>query len=223
MKQELLEYIVRACAQEVLKQIQTLNEEEETKGASAPPSDGQGTADQPSIPKEPAETSKEIPDAPPSPELKGIILINPKDKSKLQKIDIKSQDDAGLERQLHNIASKIAGGKVKTSISTIRLVKDVIKNPSSVAYLYIGKHDPNAEELFLMADKSLQVAKDSSIPVTDIASASTFSSNTFNPLQASSDEFAQQLSNKGYVVPQSIDEDLRRTIKTIAEQMFNDK
>lgn len=50
MKQELLEYLVRSCAREVLKQINENNGE--FRGAAAPPADGQGTADAPALPKE---------------------------------------------------------------------------------------------------------------------------------------------------------------------------
>lgn len=57
MKKKLLEHLVRNCTKEVLDQIQFLNEEE-TKGAAAPPADGLGTADQPPIPKESKKSHK---------------------------------------------------------------------------------------------------------------------------------------------------------------------
>jgi hypothetical protein len=47
VKTELMEYLVRRCVQEVLSQVY----EGEFVGAPAPPADGQGTADQPAIPK----------------------------------------------------------------------------------------------------------------------------------------------------------------------------
>jgi hypothetical protein len=47
VKTELMEYLVRRCVQEVLSQVYETSD----KGALAPPADGQGTADQPAIPK----------------------------------------------------------------------------------------------------------------------------------------------------------------------------
>lgn len=227
MKQELLEYIIRACAKEVLTQ---LNEEEDTKGAPAPPAAGQGTADQPPIPKDkkPVDTEPEkpeTPDAPPAPELKGIVMVSPRDKSKLQKIDLKAGDDANLERSLHRIAANAAGSKVKTALSTTRMVKDVVRNPDTSVYLYIGKYDPQSDELFLMADKSLQVAKDASVPSTEFSSgASSIAPGTFNPSLASDTEFAQHLSNQGQVpVEEPVDEDLKNIIKSLVNELLDSK
>lgn len=54
MKQELLEHLVRLCVREVIDQV------DETKGAPAPPADGQGTADQPGIPKNKDTTTGQV-------------------------------------------------------------------------------------------------------------------------------------------------------------------
>ena len=43
------------------------------------------------------------------------------------------------------------------------MAREVMANPSATVYFYIGKMDPESEEVFLMADKSLQIAKDSSV------------------------------------------------------------
>lgn len=228
MKQELLEYIIRACAKEVLGQ---LNEEEDpTKGAPAPPAAGQGTADQPPIPKDekPADTEPEkpeTPEAPPSPELKGIVMVNPRDKSKLQKVDLKAGDDASLERGLHRIAAGAAGSRVKTALSTTRMVKDAVRNPNSSVYLYIGKYDPQSDELFLMADKSLQVAKDSSVPPAEYSyGVSAIAPGTFNPSVASDTEFAHHLSNQGQVpVQEPVDESLKNMIKRMVNELLDTK
>lgn len=50
MKQELLEHLIRHCIREVISQMNEASDE--IKGAAAPPADGQGTADQPAIPKQ---------------------------------------------------------------------------------------------------------------------------------------------------------------------------
>lgn len=227
MKQELLEYIIRACAKEVLTQI---NEgDEDIKGAAAPPADGQGTADQPAIPnnKEPISTEPEepkTPSTPPAPELKGVVLVNPKDKSKLQKVELKSGDDATLERNLHRIGAAAAGSRVKTALSTMRMVKDVIRNPNSSIYLYVGKYDPQSEELFLMADKSLQVAKDSTVEPSEVSptSSTAISPDTFNPSLASGEDFAKHMSNQGYVPPQTpVDENLKKLIKKMVNELLD--
>lgn len=60
VKKQLLEALIRECVREVLDQIS-----EETIGAPAPPADGLGTADQPSMPQE--VTQKDIKQRIPSP------------------------------------------------------------------------------------------------------------------------------------------------------------
>lgn len=225
MKPELLEFLIRECAKEVLTQ---LNEEEETKGAAAPPADGQGTGDQPSVPlDEPDDTQQDQPEpeVPTSPDLKGIVLVNPRDKSKLQKMDLKRSDDATLERGLHRYAAQIAGSKVKVALSTLRQVRDAVNNPNGSLYLYIGKYDEASDELFLLADKSLQVAKDSSVPPTELQGAGSSYSPTaqFHPMTATSDEFAQNMTAGGRTVPQPVSENTRAAIKALVNQILDGK
>jgi hypothetical protein len=218
MKQELLEYIIRACAKEVLNQVNEA--EEETKGAPAPPADGLGSADQPPVPKEeePQETKPQEPETPKVPELKGVILVNPKDKSKLQRVKVKAGDDATLERTLHSLAAALAGPKVKVALSTMRMVKDAVKNPNSSAYVYIGKYDPQSDETFLLADKSLQVAKDSSIMPDDTGASVT---NFKHPTDA---ELAQQMAMGGRTrVPEPMGEEIKTLIKTMVNEILDSK
>ena len=223
MKQELLEYIIRSCVKEVLTQV---NEEEETKGAPAPPADGLGTADQPPVPKndsEPDEEPEEKPEqeAPPPTNLKGVILVNPRDKSALRPIPLRAGNDAGVERALHQVAAAIAGSNVKVAISTLRMVRDALRNPNSSVYVYLGKYDPQSDEVFLMADKSLQVAKDASIEATDIQNGSTFASKS---AAEHPDDVANQMLNKGFVHPaEPIDENLKATIKKMVNQLLDGK
>jgi hypothetical protein len=224
MKKELLEYIIRACSKEVLQQ---LNEAEDTEGAPAPPADGQGTADQPPIPKgkTPISTEPEepqTPKVPSSPELKGIVLVNPKDKSKLQKVDLKSGDDSSVERSLHKIAAGMAGSKVKIALSTLRLAKDAARNPNTSIYLYIGKYDPQSDELFLMADKSLQVAKDSSVSPAEIPSGMSPMSLSFNPYSANDAELAKHITGGGMrQVQEPVNEELKGMIKKMVTNLIN--
>ncbi len=207
--------------------------EDPTKGAPAPPEAGQGTADTPEIPKEKepqAEPSAEPEGPPPSPELKGIKLLNPKDKSKLidQGKYLKPGNDAALERSLFRTASTLAGPSAKVALSTMRAVKDALKNPSAPLFLYLGKYDPNSDEIFLMADKSLQVAKDSSVspaeltgtPIPDIPPSSQF-----DPMAASTPELGQRMVDRGEygsMTPRrGIDEKLHRAIKKIVNEVIN--
>lgn len=205
-----------------------MKEDDETKGAPAPPADGQGTGDQPALPKEkntePEEPSE--PETPPMPSsnLKGVVLVNPRDKSKLQKVPLQATDDAALERDLHRLGATIAGPKIKTSLSTMRSVKDAIRNPNSALYLYIGKYDPDSDDLFLMCDKSLKIAKDSSVPPEGLVTTSNpVQQSTFSPLTASDDEFAQQISKGAQSVPPPIDEVLRQSIKKMVDEMLDVK
>lgn len=203
-----------------------MKEDDETKGAPAPPADGQGTGDQPAIPKEkdtdPEEPSQpETPEPPPAKNLKGVVLVNPRDKSKLQKVPLQVTDDGTLERDLHRLAATIAGPKIKTSLSTMRSVKDSIRNPNSVLYLYIGKYDPESNDLFLMSDKSLKIAKDASVPPSELLTTlNPIAPSEFNPLTASDTEFAQQMSRGAQSTPPPIDETLRQSIKKIVDEML---
>lgn len=209
----------------------------DTKGAPAPPADGQGTGDQPEIPKkEPTdpvgaqtnadENPTDEPEVPAPTDLKGVILINPRDKSKLQKVPLKAtSDDASLERNLHRLAATLAGSNVKISISTQRMVKDALKNPNSSAYLYLGKYDPNSDEIFLMADKSLQIAKDSSVSPAELSGTpvSYVAPTDFNPVTASPDEFAQRMKYGAQTPTYTVNEDFKRVVKKMVCEILDRK
>lgn len=189
MKEELLEHLVRYCVREILRQrmidegiIPEEEEKDDTIGAPAPPADGQGTGDQPPVPKkkEPQNTEPEepetpkkdepeqTPEKPESPSLKGITFVNPRDKAKLQKLNFAGMNDVTLTQALNRVAKTMGGPNAKTAANTVTAVKDAAKNPNTSLYLYLGKYDPNSGEVFLMADKSLQVAKDSSATPADV-------------------------------------------------------
>ena len=71
-----------------------------------------------------------------------------------------------------------------------------MKNPSAApTFVYIGKLDPDSEEVFLMADKSLQVAKDESV---DAETSYDYSNPTqFDPNTAEGEEFAKRMQSGG--------------------------
>lgn len=201
-------------------------QDDEIKGAAAPPAAGQGTADQPPIPpNEPSQNNDAAPEveAPPPPDMKGVVFINPKDKAKLQKLSITAKDDAGIERTLHQYAARLAGSRVKVSLSASRMVKDALRNPSSSVYLYLGKYDPESNETFLMADKSLQVAKDSSVSAGELTGTpiSGLAPQSFQPLTADSDEYASRLASQGQTPPTKIDEKLQKIIKKIVNEILD--
>lgn len=201
--------------------------EDETKGAPAPPADGQGTADQSAIPQEDPTQEKpaapETPEAPPAPDMKGVIFVNPKDKAKLMKVPIQAQGDAGIERSLHQQAAKLAGSRVKVALSTSRMVKDALHNPNTSVYLYLGKYDPESDEIFLMADKSLQIAKDSSVSPGELTGtpATALAPASFHPLTADPGEYAHQLAAGGKVQSTGIDENLQKVIKKIVNEILD--
>jgi hypothetical protein len=245
MKQELLEQLTRMCVREVLSQLKEEDadpnkktpddEDSETKGAPAPPADGQGTAEQPEIPK--SDTGEEIPGmddpSPNKPEeptpsgagLKGVILVNPRDKSQLQQVPLKGGDDASLERNLYRLASTLAGSKVKVALSTQRVVKDAIRNPNSSVYLYLGKYDPSSDEIFLMSDKSLKVAKDTSISPSELTGTpdSCIAPGAYNPAMASDADYVQHVA-QGVGTPRyGIDEHFNRVIKKMVKEIINNR
>jgi len=202
--------------------------EDPTKGAPAPPEGGQGTADQPEIPKDPSaanEKPSEPETPPPSADLKGVVLVNPKDKAKLEKITIRGQDDASIERDLHREGSRRAGSQVKVALSTIRMVKDALRNPNSATYLYLGKYDPNSEEIFLMADKSLQVAKDSTVPPAELTGTpvATLPPQDFHAATASATDFGQRMATQGQTPKYGIDEKMSSMIRKAVNEVLDKK
>lgn len=261
MKKELLEYLVRACAKEVITQLNEgnreyffrskgrpspilgrafVNESDDIKGAAAPPADGQGTADQPPIPNSEPPIQKEPSQVETPPEtkpLKGINIVNPRDKSKIDSIQITGKDDASIERVLHRKAASVAGPKVKISLGALRAVKSALSNPSVPLFLYIGKFDPESDELFLMAEHSLQVAKDSSVSQDELSSAipGTYwatdiaSPEDYDPEKTGANYAMKQAgySDRSQVEPEmdipDINESLRPAIKALVNEILNRK
>ena len=165
--------------------------------------------------------SPEEPDVP-QPNLTGILFIDPKDKSKREKIQIKAKDDATIERELHNLARRHDGPHAKVALSAIRLSKEAIKNTNSKVFLYLGKYDPMSDEIFLMGDKSEQVAKDNSVPSSVIHTHSgEHQGSEFNPTTAGAGEFAQQIQQQGRTPVHGVDEQVKRIIKKVVNEILN--
>lgn len=204
--------------------------EDDTQGAPSPPAGGQGTGDQPPVPKTDQPTSPEKPEEPPElplPQLKGAVLVNPHDKSKLQPLKLQVKDDAGLERLLFRTAEAVAGSRVKVALATMRMVKEVVKNPRTTIYLYFGKYDPESDEIFLMADKSLQVAKDESVQPSELTGTpvSNLAPTDYNPLTASATDVVAHVSQGGHtpVRGSEIDEEFRSIIKKLVNEILDRK
>lgn len=207
IKAQLLECLIRECIREILDQTNEVDGGEPV-GAAAPSEDGLGTADQPSI-SQGAKPMK-VP-------TKGIILVNPKDTEKLQSLPLRHKDDAQLERDLFRVGSLVGGPKVKMSMNAMRMVKDGITNPSSPVYVYIGKYDPESEELFIMADKDLNVAKSESAASDNIGGK--MPDDTFHPMTADAGEFANKMQSGGQAPRSDLDE-LKKSIKRMVREVF---
>ena len=227
MKPELLEHLIRLCVREVLNNVREADDE--FKGAAAPPADGQGTADQPAVPKDKPE-EPQAPEEPQTPEptnLKGNVFINPRDKSDLKPLKLTPEgSDAQLDRELHRFAAGYAGSQVRIAISTMRMVKEALRNPGVTVYLYLRKYDPSSEEVYLVADRSLYIAKDNSITPAELtgASVSQPSTNDFQPLTASPDDYAQNMTAGGRTQVPRIDEQVfRKIVKKMVNEILNRK
>jgi hypothetical protein len=102
------------------------------------------------------------------------------------------------------------------------MVKGILSNPSETGYLYIGKYDPESDEVFLLADKSLQVAKDGSIGAGE--SGGVGAADSFNPMGASADEFAGRMSRGGQTPVRGVEDmgDINENFKQIIKRLVNE-
>lgn len=116
------------------------------------PEPEQGSSDKPELSKSESPEQNHQEPSVQSSTPSGPVIINPTDKSRLEPIRFQGHDDASVERTLHLIAAKIAGPKVKISLSAKRLARAAAQNPSASVFFYLGKLDPESEEIFLMAD-----------------------------------------------------------------------
>jgi hypothetical protein len=160
--------------------IKKLDESEnpELAGDMAPPGDGQGTGDQPAVPKDDPNPKEPMPkeptpEEPPQRIPKGAVVLNPKDKSRLDPIKWQGRDESAIERTLHQVAVSTAGPRTKVSLGAKRMAREAVTNPSINVFFYIGQMDPESDEVFLMADKSLQLAKDGSVNPGELTGSPT--------------------------------------------------
>ena len=153
--------------------VKKLSEADEPQSPSAQPA-AQPLAQpaaQPPQPEEPEQSDEPVEEPAPQPR-GGPVLINPRDKSRLEPVRFSGRDERSIDRTLHDAASRIAGSKVKVSLGAKRLARESASNPNAKIYFYLGKMDPESEEIFLMADKSLQIAKNESIQPSEIQGSS---------------------------------------------------
>ena len=152
------------------------------------------------------------------------IRYRMKDKSKLQPVQLQGRDSSTLERELYRIGATHAGPNVKVALATSRMIKGVLSNPNESVYLYLGKYDPSSDEIFLMADKSMQVAKDESISPTELTGVpAPLPLNNFDPMTASPTSFNQRMTAAGKAPRYGIDEKVLKTIKQMVNEILNKK
>jgi len=166
MPTQLLKYLVQECTKEVLDQV--IAEAAEPEGNPSPAGPEVGGEEPTPTPTPTPEPSAPKAEAPSETSSKGPVVINPRDKSKLEPVRFQGRDEASIERTLHSIAAKVAGPRTKVSLGAKRLARQAAGNPGTAVFFYIGKTDPESEEVFLMADKSLQIAKDESVQPSEI-------------------------------------------------------
>lgn len=171
-----------------IKKTTKINEEEQDqKDKPAKPAPSPDAKEEPSSQPEPKGEPSDKGDAPepektelPKATIKGPVFVNPKDKSNLKPVRLQGRNDTEIERSLHQIAASVAGSKTKVSLGAKRMAREAAKNPSASIFFYLGKMDPESDEIFLMADKSLQVAKDDSVQPGEITGMP--SQPTSNPI-----------------------------------------
>jgi len=207
--------------------IKKLDEAEnpELAGDVAPPAGGQGTGDEPAVPKEEPKPEEPKPEEPPQQRIpKGAVLLSPKDKSKLQPIKLQGRDESSIERTLHQVAVSTAGPRTKVSLGAKRLAREVITNPNSTVFFYLGKTDPESEEIFLMADKSLQLAKDGSVQPGELTGTpvSTPPPENLNYTAMTDDEYTNYMNSRDRAKPRyGIDEGAAKLIKKVVNQILD--
>jgi hypothetical protein len=105
------------------------------------------------------------------------------------------------------------------------MVKGALSSPNTAVYLYLGKYDPESQEIFLMADKSLQVAKDQSISPAELTGTPTSmpAAAQFDPTIATAGQFAQRMKAGGQTQVPRVDEKLVKVIRKMVNEMLDKK
>jgi len=206
MKKELLEYLIRECVKEVLEAFP----EPETTGAPAPPAAGQGTADQPAIPK--AEPASAAPTTSTQPI--GVFFVDPvKAKDERYKGDpvknLAGKDPAQVERELYRMAARRGGPRVKIAGQTLRDIPKVLAGQIPAMYLYLGPKGPeyaNEPEIQTIPDEGEDIKL---FPVTSLPAAKKLSV----PPGISAEHPTTQITPRdpGYAIPQQGPEAAQKT------------
>jgi hypothetical protein len=101
--------------------------------------------------------------------------------------------------------------------------RESVANPNASVYFYFGKTDPESEEVFLMADKSIQIAKDDSVQPGDLTGTpvSTPPPEHLNYGTMSDQEYTDYMNTRNLPKPRyGIDEDAKRLIKKAVNQIL---
>jgi len=205
------------------------SDEPEAQQSAQPSTPSAQPSTQPTTPEPQEPETHEEPEQEPAPKpTTGPVLINPKDKSKLQPVKFIGRDESSIDRTLHDVASRIAGPKVKVSLGAKRLAREAASNPNAKIFFYLGKMDPESEEIFLMADKSLQIAKDESIQPTEIqgtasSSAIPASLNIAGMTDAEYDAYQAQKKRGGLTPRYGLSEKTEKLIKKAIHQILDRK
>jgi len=209
--------------------ITKLNEEEVPQDPSVEKGpEASAQPEEPTAPEKPEEpTAPEKPEEPvdkPQRIPKGAVVLNPKDKSKLQPIKWQGRDETSIERTLHQTAALVAGPRTKVSLGAKRMARELIANPNTTAFFYFGKTDPESEEIFLMADKSLQIAKEGSVQPGELSGTPSLSvpSPTLSFGGMTDDEYTTHMNQRNLAKPRyGIDENAKRMIKKVVNQILD--
>lgn len=186
MKQELLENLIRVCVREILDQVNEIGSE--LKSSPAP-----NTIKTSKIP-----ATQEVPGAP---EVRGIVFVNPRDKSKIQPLQLSpTSNDIMLKAELTKFIKPMVGSTPVNVVPAVNMIKSVINNPTITSYVYLT-YDPELEEMILKADRSLQVAKDGSVLPTKLVGTSISTGATPavvppSPMTANVDEELKKVVKK---------------------------
>lgn len=168
MKKQLLEYLIRTCIREVLRQANEADEP--TVGAAAPPADGTGAGE--NLPIPPEKTSPPKLKGQRTMATKGLWFVNPKEKNLISRLAIdpykhESENMEIIVKDLQARAQDIVGQYPSMSQIAKKIIMSVIDNPDKLAFIYIN------EDGVIQADSSLEAAKNSSIAPETLSSTAT--------------------------------------------------
>lgn len=124
-----------------------------------------------------------------------------------------------IERIIYYTAARFAGSSVKIAGETLREVEKAIKSDSTL-FLYIGKFDETSEEIYVLTEHSLQLARSQSLPPAELGGAAAppapEGTEDFDPNLATDDDMARFMDKEapGKVKSYGAPEDLGEATKT---------